>query len=143
MLVPQMNGYDGQVAICNTKVLVVGAGGIGSSAILYLAGAGVGRLDIVDFDNVELCNLHRQIIHDSDSIGCNKAISACNRIHKLNPNVLCQAYQLRITYDNALDIISSYDIVVDATDNFEARYIINEACVELNRVLVSGSSGNH
>lgn len=139
MLLPNI-GVNGQNAICNSNIVIIGAGGIGSSTILFLAAAGIGNLLIVDFDDIEISNLHRQIIHDSNSKGMNKAISAVNQVKLLNPTVNVHAYQERLTYDNALDVISKCDICIDCTDNVEARYIINDACVLLNKPLISGSA---
>lgn len=141
ILVSGLNGYNGQVEICSSSVLVVGAGGIGSTAILYLAASGIGRLGIADFDSVELSNLHRQVIHDNISIGLNKAVSATNKVLKLNSDIDVVPIQAKINIENSIDIISGFDIVVDSSDNFETRYILNEACVELGIPLASGSAG--
>jgi molybdopterin/thiamine biosynthesis adenylyltransferase len=141
MLVPATNGMAGQLAISGAGVLVVGAGGIGSTAIMYLAGAGVGRLGIVDFDTVDVSNLHRQIIYRSDEVGKLKAACAKDRVNALNPSVQVITHPVRMTYNNALDIVGQYDIVVDATDNFAVRYVINDACVFLSKPLVSGAAG--
>jgi len=133
-------GVNGQEAISNSNVVIIGAGGIGSSTILFLAAAGIGNLIIVDDDNIEISNLHRQIIHDTVSNGMNKAISACHQVKLLNPLINCNAYKERLSYDNAIDIISACDICIDCTDNIEARYIINDACVLLRKPLISGSA---
>lgn len=144
MLVPQMNAMNGQIALQNSKVIVIGAGGIGSSVILYIAGAGVGTLSIVDFDCVEESNLHRQVIHDTEGAknSINKAASAAARVNTLNPHIYCEYIQEKLDRTNAMSILSrmKYDTVVDATDNFEARYIINDACNQLGLALVSGSA---
>ena len=133
-------GVTGQNDICKSNIVIIGAGGIGSSTILFLAAAGIGNLIIVDFDNIEVSNLHRQIIHDNDSVGMSKAISAVNQVKLLNPTIEVSAYQERLAYDNAIDIIRKCDVCIDCTDNVEARYIINDACVLLNKPLISGSA---
>jgi molybdopterin/thiamine biosynthesis adenylyltransferase len=126
-------------------VLIVGAGGIGSSAILYLAGAGIGSLTLVDFDVVEESNLHRQVIHDTAAAhnATHKATSAAARVKALNPYILCDVIQDKLTRSNAVEIMTQkpYDLVVDATDNFEARYLINDSCNHVGLPLVSGSAG--
>lgn len=131
----------GQRVIAASSVLVVGAGGIGCTAIMYLAGAGIGRLGIVDFDCVEVSNLHRQIIYRSDEVGQSKADCARQRATALNPTIEVVAHHVRLGNNNALDIISAYDLVLDATDNFTVRYILNDACVLLSKPLVSGAAG--
>jgi len=144
MLVPQMDGMSGQIALQESKVLIVGAGGIGSSAILYMAGAGVGSLTIVDFDVVEESNLHRQVIHDTSAThACMlKAESAASRVKALNPNIECEIITEKLTRGNSVDIMTrkSFDLVVDATDNFDARYLINDTCNLIGSPLVSGSA---
>ena len=126
-------------------VLIVGAGGIGSSAILYLAGAGVGSMTIVDFDVVEESNLHRQVIHDTLAAQqqTTKAISAAARVKALNPYITCDVVLEKLTHSNAVQIMTqqAYDVVVDATDNFVARYLINDTCNHVGLSLVSGSAG--
>ena len=144
ILVPQFNGVQGQRYVSTASVLVVGAGGIGSTVILYLAGAGIGKLGIVDFDIVEESNLHRQIIHSTcgSKVGSLKAESARDRVLSLNPNVDCIVIPDRVTMENSSDIIEPYDIVVDATDNSSVRYALNKACVNQRKPLVSGSAGH-
>ena len=131
--------------LCPPTVLIIGAGGIGSSAIMYLAGAGVGSLTLVDFDIVEESNLHRQVIHDTTSAhsGTYKANSAAARVNALNPFISCDVVIEKLTRNNALDIMKrkNYDLVVDATDNFDARYLINDTCNIIGIPLVSGSAG--
>lgn len=122
-------GVEGQRKLRRASVLVVGAGGLGSPVLLYLAAAGVGKLGIVDPDEVELSNLQRQVIHDSNSLGKSKAESAAARITALNPDVVAEPSRGRIDASNALDLINPYDFVVDCTDNFAAKYLINDACV--------------
>ena len=124
-------GLSGQKRLANAKVLCIGAGGLGSPVLLYLAAAGVGTLGIVDFDLVDESNLQRQIIHGEGDIGTPKTQSARARIHEINSAVKVNIYDEGITRDNALKIISDYDVVIDATDNFATRYLINDACVLL------------
>lgn len=138
LILPEV-GVEGQRKICATRVLCVGAGGLGSPLALYLAAAGIGALGVVDFDQVELSNLQRQIIHGTADIGRPKANSASDRIHELNPGVEVILHETRLTSENALEIIASYDIVVDGTDNFPTRYLTNDACVLLKRPNVYGS----
>jgi len=133
-------GAQGQRRLASAAVLVVGAGGLGSPALLYLAGAGVGRLGIVDGDAVEEGNLHRQVLHDTDRTGLNKAVSAQLTVSRLNPHIDVVAYPFRVTPANALQLVAQYDIVLDATDNVAARYILSDACVAANRPLVSGAA---
>ena len=121
-------GVPGQLELLNSSVLIVGAGGIGSTVILYLAAAGVGKLTIVDFDSIELSNLHRQVIHSSHKVGRNKAESAKSAALALNPSIQIQAMQLPLTHDNALELVKSHDCVVDASDNPQTRYVVNDAC---------------
>lgn len=132
-------GRPGQERICSSRVLVVGAGGIGSTALLYLAASGI-SLTVVDHDTVDTSNLHRQVIHDSASQGMNKAVSAVNRLRSINPTCHFIACTERFTCQNALELVSSHDLVVDCTDNFEARYVINDACVLANKPYVTGSA---
>jgi sulfur-carrier protein adenylyltransferase/sulfurtransferase len=143
MLVPQLGGVQGQFHLSRSKVLIVGAGGIGSTAILYLAGAGVGQIDVLDFDLIEESNLHRQIIHSQAGAQAkqSKAESACQRVLALNPQIQARPLLHRLTAENAKDLLMGYDAVVDATDNYDARYAISDACVALAIPLVSGSAG--
>jgi adenylyltransferase and sulfurtransferase len=133
-------GVHGQIQLRHAAVLVVGAGGIGSTVLLYLAGAGVGRLGVIDFDVVDVTNLHRQIIHGMSTVGQNKADSAQKTILNLNPSVECHILTVPMSAENAVQLIEDYDIVVDATDNPLSRYTINDACVLLGKPLVSGSA---
>jgi len=133
-------GVEGQLKMLNSSVLVVGAGGIGSTVILYLAAAGIGNLSVVDFDEVDVSNLHRQIIHKTSDVGLNKAESARRAVRNLNPSVSFNVINKPLTADNALELISSSDCVVDATDNPQTRYNINDACVMSGIPLVSGSA---
>lgn len=128
MLIPGF-GKEGQMKICNAKVLIIGAGGIGAPAAYYLAGAGIGRLGLVDGDRVEETNLHRQIIHSTTKIGMNKTLSAKVALEQLNPNVEIRTYEEHLVPSNAARIIEDYDIVLDASDNALARYLVNDICV--------------
>ena len=132
-------GEEGQQKISDGKILVVGAGGLGSPALYYLAAAGVGTLGIVDFDAVEENNLQRQIIHATSRVGVNKAESAKATINDLNPDVDVQTWAERITADNVDQIVGSFDLVIDATDNFETRYMLNEAAFKYSKPYVYGS----
>jgi adenylyltransferase/sulfurtransferase len=123
----------------NAKVLCVGAGGLGSPALMYLAAAGVGTLGIVEFDTVDESNLQRQIIHGQRDIGKSKAISAKEKIAEINPNVKVIVHELRLDTDNVMEIFSQYDLIVDGTDNFATRYLVNDACVLLKKPYVWGS----
>ncbi|HEY4217951.1 MAG TPA: molybdopterin-synthase adenylyltransferase MoeB [Gemmatimonadaceae bacterium] len=130
---------DGQRRLKAARVLLVGAGGLGSPAALYLAAAGVGTLGIVDFDVVDLTNLQRQVLHGTRDVGRSKLASARDRLADLNPNVHVETHETRLTSANALDILGQYDIVVDGTDNFATRYLTNDACVLLGKPNVYGS----
>jgi adenylyltransferase/sulfurtransferase len=129
----------GQRRLKQAKVLVVGAGGLGSPALLYLAAAGVGTLGVVDDDVVDESNLQRQVIHGQSDIGRPKAQSARDAIREVNPHVDVRLHQVRLTSDNALDLLSGYDLVLDGTDNFATRYLVNDACVLLGKPYVWGS----
>jgi molybdopterin/thiamine biosynthesis adenylyltransferase/rhodanese-related sulfurtransferase len=132
-------GDTGQRRIMNARVLCVGAGGLGSTVLLFLAAAGVGTLGIMDFDVVEDSNLQRQIIHGRSDIGRMKTKSARKKIEELNPEVNVEIHNLRLDVSNVMDIFSQYDLVIDATDNFATRYLINDACVLLRKPYVWGS----
>ena len=119
-------GADGQEKLLKSSVLVVGAGGLGSPALMYLAAAGVGRIGIVDNDKVSSSNLQRQIIHSTSSIGSAKVKSASNRISELNPDIEIEEIEEKLTSENSIQIISKYDVVIDGTDNFESRYLIGD-----------------
>jgi len=138
LILPEV-GLDGQKRLKAASVLCIGTGGLGSPLLLYLAAAGVGRIGIVDFDIVDRSNLQRQIIHGTSWVGKPKIHSAKNRIQEINP--LCQVdlYETRISSENALEILKDYDVVVDGTDNFPTRYLVNDACVLLNKPNVYGS----
>ncbi len=132
-------GEEGQRRLRDARVLIVGAGGLGSPAALYLAAAGVGHLGIVDEDVVELSNLQRQILHDSAGVGAPKVDSARRALRGLNPLVHVATYHARLSSTNALEIMGSYDVVLDGTDNFATRYLISDACVLLDKANVHGS----
>ncbi len=132
-------GVEGQIKIKEAKVLVVGAGGLGCPVLQYLGAAGVGTIGIIDFDKVEIHNLHRQILFTADDIGKPKATAAAQKINAANPNVNCIIFNELLQESNAANIISEFDIVVDGSDNFLTRYLVNDVCVQLNRPLVYGS----
>ncbi len=138
-LILQDFGDAGQRRLKNASVLVVGAGGLGSPTLLYLTAAGVGTIGIIDFDTVEVSNLQRQVVFTTEDVGKNKAEAASLHLSKRNPHVLLKTYSEKLTSFNALDIIRDYDVVVDGTDNFPTRYLINDACVLLNKPFVYGS----
>jgi sulfur-carrier protein adenylyltransferase/sulfurtransferase len=138
LILPEV-GLDGQKRLKAASVLCVGTGGLGSPLLLYLAAAGIGRLGIVDFDVVDHSNLQRQVIHGTSWVGKPKIESAKNRIHEINPYCQVDLYETALSSTNALDIIRPYDIVVDGTDNFPTRYLVNDACVLLDKPNVYGS----
>jgi sulfur-carrier protein adenylyltransferase/sulfurtransferase len=138
LIIPDV-GKTGQRRLKNAKVLVVGAGGLGSPALMYLAAAGVGTLGIVDFDVVDESNLQRQVIHGQSDIGRPKAVSAKETINGINPLVNVVLHEERLDSDNALQIFAGYDLIVDGTDNFATRYLVNDACVLLGKPYVWGS----
>lgn len=138
LILPEV-GLEGQMKLKNAKVLLVGAGGLGSPLALYLAAAGIGKIGIVDFDLVEESNLQRQILHSTPYLGRPKLHSAKDRILSINPNVAVEPFNTRLTSENALEIIRDYDVVVDGTDNFPTRYLVNDACVLLRKPNVYGS----
>jgi len=132
-------GESGQIKLLDSKVLLIGAGGLGSPAAIYLAAAGIGTLGIVDFDKVDASNLQRQILHDLDHVGRPKVESAADRIAALNPDVTVIGYEEPITSHNAMDIIRDYDVVLNGSDNFPTRYLVNDACHFLGIPLVDAS----
>jgi adenylyltransferase/sulfurtransferase len=138
LVLPEI-GLDGQRKLKAASVLVVGAGGLGAPAAIYLAAAGVGRLGLVDFDAVESSNLQRQIAFSTADVGRPKLDAARDRLHAINPHVELQLHPVRLDASNALDLVGGYDIVVDGTDNFSTRYVVNDACVLANRPNVYGS----
>jgi len=138
LIIPEI-GMTGQKRLKNAKVLCVGAGGLGSPALLYLAAAGVGTLGVVDFDVVDESNLQRQIIHGQSDVGRPKALSARDSIAEINPLVNVVVHETALDNDNVMEIFSQYDLIVDGTDNFATRYLVNDACVLLGKPYVWGS----
>ena len=132
-------GFKGQLKLKNSSVVCIGAGGLGSSVLLYLAAAGIGRIGIVDNDQVEKSNLQRQIIHETNTVGNLKINSAQERIKRFNPNIEVTTFNKRINSENVIEIIKDFDIICDCSDNFGTRYLINDACLILNKALVFGS----
>ena len=138
LILPEI-GEEGQKKLLAAKVLIIGAGGLGSPLGLYLAAAGVGTIGLVDFDVVDLSNLQRQILHTNDEIGKPKLDSAEKRIKAMNPDTRVVKHNTRISSENALEIIKGYDLIIDGTDNFPTRYLVNDACVFLNKPNIYGS----
>ncbi|MEH1893027.1 MAG: molybdopterin-synthase adenylyltransferase MoeB [Nostoc sp.] len=138
LILPEV-ALEGQKRLKAASVLCIGTGGLGSPLLLYLAAAGIGRIGIVDFDVVDTSNLQRQVIHGTSWVGKPKIESAKNRIHEINPYCQVDLYETRLSSENALEILQPYDIVVDGTDNFPTRYLVNDACVLLNKPNVYGS----
>ncbi|NEQ98854.1 MAG: molybdopterin-synthase adenylyltransferase MoeB [Cyanothece sp. SIO2G6] len=138
LILPEV-GLDGQKRLKAASVLCIGTGGLGSPLLLYLAAAGIGRIGIVDFDVVDRSNLQRQVIHGTAWVGKPKIESAKNRIHEINPFCQVDLFNTHLSSANALDIMKDYDVVVDGTDNFPTRYLVNDACVLLNKPNVYGS----
>ena len=132
-------GFEGQISLKNSSVLCIGAGGLGSSVLTYLAAAGIGKIGIVDNDHVEKSNLQRQIIHETKTIGNLKIDSARERIQKFNPNIELITFSERICPNNALEIMQEFDVICDCSDNFGTRYLINDTCLILNKPLIYGS----
>jgi molybdopterin-synthase adenylyltransferase len=140
IVLPEIGG-PGQKKLKNSSVLVIGAGGLGAPLLLYLAAAGVGRIGIVDHDTVSLSNLQRQVIHTTERVGVAKAESARQQIASINPHVVAETHQARITAENALDLIAQYDIVADGCDNFPTRFMVGDACYFARKTLVSAAVG--
>ncbi|MCX6596496.1 MAG: molybdopterin-synthase adenylyltransferase MoeB [Acidobacteria bacterium] len=138
LILPEV-GMDGQTKLKDAKVLLVGTGGLGSPMALYLAAAGIGTIGLVDFDVVDRTNLQRQVIHGTKDIGRKKIDSAEESLKDINPNVVVVRHEVALNSENALDIVAQYDIVADGTDNFPTRYLVNDACVLLNKPNVYGS----
>ncbi len=138
LILPEFN-IAGQRKLKNSKVLIVGAGGLGCPMLLYLAAAGVGTIGIVDFDVVDKSNLQRQVLFTVDDVGKSKALTAANRLSELNPDITIETFNIKLTSENALETIRNYDLVADGTDNFPTRYLVNDACVILNKPNVHGS----
>lgn len=138
LIIPDV-GMSGQKRLKNAKVLCVGAGGLGSPALMYLAAAGVGTLGIVEFDTVDESNLQRQIIHGQSDVGRSKAESARDSVKEINPYVQVNLHELRLDSTNVMELFAQYDLIVDGTDNFATRYLVNDACVLLNKPYIWGS----
>ncbi len=138
LLLPEIGG-EGQKKLAAAKVLLVGVGGLGCPAALYLSAAGVGTLGLVDNDPVELSNLHRQILHHTSDIGRPKVLSAKAKLTAINPQTQVAVHRQRLTPENAAELIRPYDVVLDGSDNFDTRYLVNDTCVALNKPLVSGA----
>ena len=139
LILPEL-GPSNQLKLCNSSVLIIGCGGLGCPAAVYLAAAGVGLLGLVDYDEVEISNLHRQILHSEEKVGVCKATSIAHYIQSLNSQVKTKPYHLSLDSSNALKIISNYDIVLDCSDNVATRYLLNDACILAKKPLVSGSA---
>ena len=138
LVLPEV-GEDGQAKLLRSSVLVIGAGGLGSPLLLYLAAAGVGRLGVVDDDVVDLSNLQRQIVHDTSNIGLAKTTSAKARLAEINPEVRVVPHRTRVTRETVMDLVSGYDLVADDSDNFPTRYLMNDACYLAGKTLVSAA----
>ncbi|WP_166920777.1 HesA/MoeB/ThiF family protein [Flavobacterium poyangense] len=132
-------GDEGQEKIKNAKVLVIGAGGLGCPILQYIATAGIGTIGIVDFDTIEIHNLHRQILYTEDQVGLSKALTAKQKLEQLNPLIKVIAFEEKLTPKNASSILSQFDLIVDGSDNFTTRYLVNDTCVDLGKTLVYGS----
>jgi molybdopterin/thiamine biosynthesis adenylyltransferase len=139
ILLPQI-GFEGQKTLTLSHALIVGAGGLGSPVALYLAASGVGQITICDFDVVDLTNLQRQIIHTTPSVGINKAVSAQQTLYEINPEVTVQTIQKKSSEAEFSTLISHADVVIDCSDNFATRYLLNKLCVQLKKPLVSGAA---
>lgn len=137
IILPELGGA-GQQKLKQASVLVVGAGGLGSPALLYLTAAGVGRIGVIEDDVVDLTNLQRQVLHGTSDVGRPKVISASETMKQLNPHVQIDVYNQRLTKENIFDIIEKYDVIVDGVDNFPTRYLLNDACVMKQKTLVEG-----
>jgi len=138
LLLPEI-GAEGQEKLKHAKVLVIGAGGLGCPVLMYLAAAGTGTLGILDFDNVDISNLQRQVLYGTDDLGKSKALIAKQKLSAQNPLIRIESINTKLSTQNALDIFSGYDIIVDGTDNFSTRYLVNDACLLLGKILVSGA----
>lgn len=138
MMLPEIGDF-GQEKLKKAKVLVIGAGGLGCPILQYIATAGVGTIGIVDFDKIEIHNLHRQILYTENQVGFSKALKAKEILEKLNPLITVTAFEEKLTIENATEIIQNFDVVVDGSDNFATRYLVNDTCVTLEKSLVYGS----
>src|ERR1700730_3285562 len=138
MIMPEV-GPEGQQRLNAAKILCIGAGGLGSPAALYLAAAGIGKLGLVDFDDVDLSNLQRQILHGTKDVGRKKLDSARDRLRDVNPNIDIALHECRLSAENAADIIADYEIVIDGSDNFPTRYLSNDVCVFAHKPNIYGA----
>lgn len=138
ILLPEVGGV-GQEKLLESKALIIGAGGLGCPVALYLAAAGVGQIGLVDFDEVDLTNLQRQVLYHTNHIGQPKATTAAKNLEPLNPDVTLIPYTEKLTADNAAQIFQNYDVIIDGTDNFDTRYLVNDVCIELGKPNVFGS----
>ncbi|HEX7027552.1 MAG TPA: molybdopterin-synthase adenylyltransferase MoeB [Gammaproteobacteria bacterium] len=139
MVLPDF-GYEGQEALRDAHVMIVGLGGLGSPAAIYLAAAGIGELTLADFDRVALSNLHRQILYDDHDLGHKKTAAAAGRLQEINRTLLIHSLDKKITVDHIVTAIDGVDIVLDCTDNFATRYAVNQACVDKGKPLISGAA---
>ena len=139
ILLPKI-GYEGQEKLTKSHVLIIGAGGLGSPVALYLAASGVGKLTICDFDNVDLTNLQRQIIHTTQSVGINKAVSAQQTIYEINPEIIVETIQQKSSEAEFKALATNADVVIDCSDNFATRYALNRVCFALKKPLISGAA---
>ncbi len=139
ILLPQI-AYEGQEKLAQSHALIVGAGGLGSPVALYLGAGGVGRLTICDFDDVELTNLQRQVIHTTHALGTNKAVSAQQTLHAINPEITVVPIPRKSSEDEMRELVARADVVIDCSDNFRTRYALNRICVQLKKPLVSGAA---
>ncbi len=137
IILPEVGG-SGQQKLKESSVLVIGAGGLGSPALLYLTAAGVGRIGVIEDDVVDLTNLQRQVLHATPDVGKAKAASASETMQRINPHVEIDVYQQRLTKENIFDILDKYDVIVDGVDNFPTRYLLNDACVMKKKTLIEG-----
>jgi sulfur-carrier protein adenylyltransferase/sulfurtransferase len=138
LIMPEV-GIEGQRRLKSSSILIIGTGGLGSPTALYLAAAGVGKIGLVDYDVVDWTNLQRQVIHGMSTVGMSKLDSAEIRLRDLNPDIIIEKYNVPLTSDNALELLEPYDIIIDGTDNFPTRYLVNDACVKLGKPNVYGS----
>lgn len=138
IIIPEI-GIDGQLKLKKSSVLIVGAGGLGSPISMYLAASGVGRIGILDFDNVSFSNLQRQVLYSTNDVGHPKTVLAKQRLNEINPNIKIETYETKLTGGNALEIMKDYDVIADGSDNFATRYLVNDACVLLGKPFVYGS----
>lgn len=139
LILPEI-GVEGQLKLSNSSVLIVGAGGLGCPVAVYLAAAGVGHIGLVDYDDVEISNLHRQVLHSELKVNWSKVDSAQQALSQLNSSLQIQTYKIHLNSNNAMDMISNYNIIVDATDNVPTRYLLNDTCILSGKPLVSGSA---